>query len=49
MMGMVKKFDYGHVGIEWEGRDLSEQEGVMATKLLERSFRVSLLRKVSRG
>ena len=40
MMGIVKKFDYhGHVGIEWEGGDLSEQEGVMATKKLLEKIR----------
>ena len=40
MMGIVKKFDYhGYVGIEWEGGDPSEQEGVMATKRLLEKIR----------
>ena len=38
MMDIVKKYGYsGYVGIEWEGSDPSEQEGIMATKnLLEK-------------
>jgi len=38
MLKIVKDAGYnGHVGIEYEGRELSEEEGIKATKrLLER-------------
>ena len=40
MIEIVKDADYsGYIGVEYEGNELSEEEGILATKkLLEKLF-----------